>query len=1106
MIRAPSFQQALRTLRACGPIVLTGLIGVVAALSPALITPAAAASTSASAPAAAAPLAVAAPQYRFSSEAREADWRDSLVVLSPEERAFIARLPEIRVAVPLPAAQPYEYIGADGLITGIHPEMLMALSRIFGLRVRPVVLPDWPSMLKAAQAREVDLIMSIGVTPARLDYLAFTLGTSPLPGGVFTRRGGPVDLARARYAVERDFVAQDWLHRQYPDAPLLVVDSTAAALEAVALGRADAYMGSLLAASDLLARRPQPGVELHRIVSYGSGHYHFAVRKDWEPLVGILNKGIHRLRGTGSGVPSSAALIPGADQCPALLNLSPTEVQVLSARSVWRVGAVRSLPLLNEITDRGTHSGIAAEYTEQLVRRLGIGVEVVPFDSVAAMLDGMRKGQIDVVPFLTRTRAREAEFTFSTPYVEMPYVLVGRADGPLYWDLNSLRGKSLALTAQHPLQELVTTSYPDIRIVQAPPGFGAMDMVLRGQADAAVEVKLFANLRINGTGGEGLRTLSEVNELPAQFHFAVRSDAPILLSLINRGLADIAPAERERMLRRWVAVDLQPRFPWRRYAPLIGVIVAAVLGFAVVTLLWMKRLQREVKARRRSEQLLHDIAATMPGVAFRYVLAADGRLLHHYFTAGAQALLGRDLDPHATVLDSLSDRGDPAEIAEGRAVQARSARTGEPFEYTGRYHHPDGRTRWLRVHAVRSLGNADRSTWTGYIVDLSSERELQEKLAREAQSRNLLLASASHELRAPTHTLSLALQSVPREGLALPQARALQIAEDSANTLSELLNDVLEAARTGHEALQLRPRSFDLVHLLEDLGRAWRTAARNKGLEFELALADGLPRTLVSDPLRLKQVLINLLSNACKYTATGQVSLAARLDADGALQISVTDTGPGIGEAAQARLFKPYVTLNEASETPLPEGSTGLGLASCRRMAELLGGRLELNSTPGQGTQVHLTLPLPKAAAAKVIPPGWVLVCDDDEVSRILLGEMLRSTGLQVADTGECEVALAQWRSGSVRALITDLDLPGMNGMALMQAIREDEAAHGDGRRSCIVVCSGSPVPVAEAGQGTAAYDAWLVKPVVLSTLTDTLTRLGVVPDRGEPARTSSRR
>lgn len=1034
----------------------------------------------------------AAPEYRFRANASPAETALGTQVLTAEERAFIAALPEIRVAVPLPASRPYEIILPDGEISGIHPEMLLALAQTFGLRLKPVVLPDWTSTLQAARERRVDIVMTLSLTAERMEYLAFTLGATPLPGALFARKGARVDPAHATFALERDYLANDWVRRQYPTARIITVDTTADALRAVGAGKADVYLGSLLEATDWLAREPVPGIELNRILNFGTGYYHFGVRKDWAPLAVILNKGIQTLR-TATNDQLAAALsgLPPGTGLQRPLALTPADAQLLAFKPVWRVGAVRGLSPLNEVDERGLHSGIAAEYTEQVAQRLGVAVQVVAFDSVAAMLDGLRQGSIDLVPYLTRTRTRDTEFAFSTPYLEMPYMIVARSDGPQYWDLDSLRGKSLAMAPQHPLHELLKVSYADIRIVEAPNGQGAMDMVVQGQADAAVEVKLFANVRINAPDGERLRIASEVRELPAQAHFATTTADAALLPLIDRALADIEPAERQRMLRRWVAVDLVPAFPWRRYAPLIGASLLFMLVLAAGTGWWMRRLRREVVARRHSEQLLNDIAATVPGLAFRYVMGPDGGLRHNFYTPGARTLLGMDLDPKATVVAAMGPRMRPEERAKAEAQQTHSLATGEPFKFTTSYAHPDGRERWLHGEAVQTRSSGGSLVWTGYVVDLSMEHEMQQRLAREADSRSLMLASASHELRAPTHTLSLALQSLSLNGLDEQQRKTVQIAQGSAQTLAELLNDVLEAARSGHEPLQLRPRSFDLHTLLEGIAGAWRSAARSKGLAFELRIAPDVPRVVQTDPLRLKQVLINLLSNACKYTHEGRVSLLAERVHDGALRLVVADTGIGIPASEQARLFEPFVTLDDPRAGAAVETSTGLGLATSRRIAALLGGTIDLLSQPGQGTRAGLTLPLPAAAPEGAASKGAIVVCDDDDISRMLMSHMLRRQGFEILETGDSAAALALWRRGGVRALVSDLDLPGMDGLELIETVRNEERGHAP--RTPVIVCSGSPVPVADEDGKSHLYDAYLVKPVEVTTLTETLNRLGVV-------------
>lgn len=1013
-------------------------------------------------------------------------------VLTPEEREFLRQLPELRVAVPTPPNRPYEVVSETGELSGIFPDMLAALARTFGLRLRPVQYPSWTEALQAVRERDADIIMAIGVTNERMGYLAFTLGATPVPTAVFARKGARIDLSQARVALERNFLANDWVSRQYPQARILTVETTGDALQAVSRGEADAYVGGLLRTVDWLAREPAPGVEVNQLVSYGTGFYHFGIRKDWAPLAAILNKGIQNLRSQVEGDLAALTPLPPGESTQQLLPVGPAEADLLARLPVWRVGAVRGLPLLNDVDERGLHNGIAAEYTEQVARRLGVAVQVRAFDSVAQMIDGLRKGEVDLIPFLTRTELRAKDFGFSAPYVEMPYSLVARDDSPLYWGLNSLAGKRLALARQHPLRDHLAERHPDIIVVDAPPGMGAMDMVLAGDADAAVEVKIFANLRINGPGGHRLRVLTEITELPAQFHFATAKDQTLLLGLVDRALADIAPAERQRMFRRWVAVDLQPSFPWRRYLPVLGTALLALLLLTGGTLWWAGRLQREVSARRRSEELLSDVAANLPGVAFRYVVNTQGQMLDHYFSAGATRLLGRELVPGRTVLHSLGPFMEPAELEQAVQRQAHCMASGEPFLVTARYAHPDGRPRWIRADALRSQGPGGLRVWTGFLSDVTAEYELQQRLAREAQARNLLLASASHELRAPTHTLSLALQALPREGLSDEQRKAVSIADESAHTLAELLNDVLDAARAGHEALQLRPRHFDLHQLLEDLSRAWRSAARTKGLHFELSVAPEVPRTIETDPLRLKQVLINLLSNACKYTEQGQVSLHAECTGDHALRLVVADTGVGISVAEQGLLFEPFATLG--GEQPVPEGRTGLGLATSRRLAQLLGGQLHVHSSPGRGTRVSLMLPLPDAAAATQAEPraGTVVVCDDDDTSRLLLAQMLRRAGYAIGETGHSAEALDLWRRGGVRAVITDLDMPGMSGLQLMRTMREEEARAGQTGRTRMVVCSGSPVPAADQAAERGLYDAYLVKPVTLGTLTDTLQRLGV--------------
>jgi two-component system sensor histidine kinase EvgS len=739
-------------------------------------------------------------------------------------------------------------------------------------------------------------------------------------------------------------------------------------------------------------------------------------------------------------------------------------------------------------------------------------VEVVGYDSVASMLQGLRARDIDLVPFLTRTPAREQHFGYTKPYFEMPYMLVTRSDGPLIWGLQSLVGRKLALALEHPLRDVIARDMPGITVLDAANGNEAMDMVALGDADAAVEIQLFANLRINSDPSQRLRLSAVVTELPAQFHFASQKDATALLTLVDRALDDIPSEERQRMLWRWVAVDLKPPFPWHRYVPLMVVSGLALLLIAGGTVWWMRRLHVEVAARRASEGLLRDISRTAPGVVFRYVMTPEQGLKHVYLSPSAKAFLGFQPPPGQTLTASLAPWISEADRKACADLEQACLASGAPFKITVQMRQPAGSPRWLHAEAVRTAGDDGNWVWTGYVVDVTTERDLQARLARESEARTLLLATASHELRAPTHNLSLALQSMDAAKMDATAGSALRIARRAVQTLTQLLNDVLDVARLEAGPIPLRPQTFDLRELIDALAEAWAASAREKGLGFSLEVAAEVPANLTQDALRINQVLANLLSNAYKYTARGMIGLSVSVQgAD--LVFAVRDTGPGLDEGQRRRLFQPFVTLQNGELGPSPIGSSGLGLVVSRQIAERLGGGIELTSQPGVGSVFSFRLPMATGlgvSAASAAPPAIatcaeaigpapqaprVVVCDDDPVSRLLAAQILRLRGYQVVEAADGASAVASCREGQVRALITDLDMPGLSGLEVIRQVREHEAAMTEAGadperpRIAVVVCSGSPAPPAV---DPPVHDAYLLKPVQIDTLGRALETLGV--------------
>ncbi|GCL65782.1 transporter substrate-binding domain-containing protein [Pseudaquabacterium pictum] len=1056
--------------------------------------------------------------YRFRQAPQPGIVTPASDLLDAKEQAFLASLPPLRVGLNLPDNRPYEVIADNGEISGIQVEILTRLAQSLGLRLEPVVLPDFPSTLAALRERRIDLMTTVGYEPAREAYMAYTLGTAPNPGALIGRQADnrlstEPSLNGRRVAIERGYVTRYYLQRLYPDALITEHPDTAEALRAVALGEDDYYFGSLLMALDRLQREGIGGLGVKRSIVYATGQMHFGVRSDWPLLASALSKGVAAMR--PSPMPSLQAALSNLGQqagnVPRLLPLPPEEQAQLAGRSVLRVGAVRGLTLLNEATASGGHAGIAADYTAEVAARLGTAIDVVPFDSVADMLDALRAGRIHLVPFLTRTPARAREFSFSDPYLEMPYQIVARSDAPLYWDLNSLRGKRLALAAQHPLRDLLAERYADIRIVDAPSGQAAMDMVAAGDADAAVEAKLYANLRIHSDNNGVLRQVARVDELPAQFHFATSVASAALVPLINRALADIPPAERERMMRRWVAVDVVPGFPWRRWLPLMVTAGVALLLLAAASAWWMRRLSKEVAQRRQAEQRLLAVANSLPGVVFQYIASADGKLLQRYVSDAVDTFLGPGLRDVPSLFEAVALRAPAPQAARLRAARAECLATRQPFKQTAHYNHPLHGPRWLHCEAVARTLEGGRIAWTGYVVDVSSERALQAELVDAVQAKNLFVASASHELRAPLQAITLALARLGQGPLDEAQRLLWQMAQQASGTLVQLIDDVLDLAHYESGRLTLQPASVALVPLLQQIVEPHRLAAQARGLVLQLQLSPALPAQASVDALRLRQLLANLVGNAVKYTPAGQVLVSAVLDgetvadapdaatpvANGWLRLTVRDTGVGIAPERQPLLFTPFSSAQGLASLPAGERSHGLGLAICKRLAEAMQGEISLRSQPGQGTEVVVRLPLLTAAttAPEALPlpaaggtADLVLLVDDDALSRLLLAELLRSAGYRVTEAADAAEALAQWRGQPVAAVISDRHMPGDDGPTLLQRITDEARAAGrppPGR----ILCTGHPGDAAALG-----VDLVLEKPVTLAALHRALLAAGVHP------------
>ncbi|WP_319780749.1 ATP-binding protein [Maridesulfovibrio sp.] len=341
-----------------------------------------------------------------------------------------------------------------------------------------------------------------------------------------------------------------------------------------------------------------------------------------------------------------------------------------------------------------------------------------------------------------------------------------------------------------------------------------------------------------------------------------------------------------------------------------------------------------------------------------------------------------------------------------------------------------------------SLALADR------ISVLRRDRQVAEALS---QAKSSFLATMSHEIRTPLNAIVGMSRVILQSDLTPDQRRKMSVVRNSSDLLQHIINDILDFSRIEAGKMEIECLDFDLREIVNSVADVVRIDSAAKGIEFDLDMDSRLPRAVKGDPVRLRQVLLNLLSNAVKFTESGSVGLKIQpLDHD-FVRFTVSDTGIGIPKELQENIFDKFAQADDSMTRRF--GGTGLGLSICRQLVEMMGGSIHLRSSTGSGTSISCVLPLEPGELAKVVrvdhplkamavsaKPLKLLVAEDNMNNIELMRAVLEQTPYHVSYVHDGLSALEAVRTGNFDMVLMDLEMPNMNGLETVRAIREGEA------------------------------------------------------------------
>ena len=1011
-----------------------------------------------------------------------------------EEENWIKNNPIIRLGSDN-AWPPYDFEDSNGKHQGISADILKIIRYKTGLDIR-IKTTDWSTVVQEVKDKKLDGYVCAVTTKEREKYLTFTDPYIGIDSGVFIKKSSKdiqsiEDLSTKKVAVTRETYLNEFLRRKYPKLSLDLVDSDKKGLELLRLDKVDAFVGNIAVVNYIIREKMIDSLKVVAMVNPEEKGVAYALQKEDILLKNIIQKALDSIT-----FEEKQEILrkwhAGDSKNDKNIQLSKIEKEWIKENPVVTFSEISWEPM--SILKNAKMTGIINEYLKEISNVSGLRFKYIESSSWTDVIEKFKEKKIDLIPGIGVSDYESSLGITSDIYADFPFVLVTKNTESFINNIDEIEEENnvIAVPKYWTSYNYLMEKKPNIKLIATDTIYEALDLVKNGKAFAFLGHMAVGMHYVGAHYSDSLYISGKV-EYNFNHKMLLQNDNPILLGIMNKVFASMSEKEHLDIKYKWLHIAVEKAVDYT----LIYQVLFILLLLIVASFYWNRKLSIEIRERKIIENTLitekGNFKVLFDESSTGNLILRDGKFIE--CNIAAVKMLG--LVDKLELLNSIPAKWSPFIQEDGSSsvekvqsmIEICLVNGSHQFEWINI--NKENKEFWVDVGLTRIIyegniaiyvvwNNISRQKDLQYELEKqnnrlnkilkSSDRQkeqlirLNEKLEHTStvadsanKAKSEFLANMSHEIRTPMNAI-IGFTELLNNKISEPKLKSyIKTIHSAGNTLLTLINDILDLSKIESGKLDIKKTPTNIYNLSNELTNIFMIGMKNKALDLVVEVSQKIPQSLLIDEVRLRQVLLNLIGNAVKFTEVGYIKLTvnafnidehkSRLD----IEILVEDTGIGIAQDQLSKIFNEFEQSEGQDSRKF--GGTGLGLSISKRLCEMMDGKISVKSKEHEGSifTVHLyNIDISSVMSEKrideelaqdmrniIFEKAKVLVVDDIEDNRELIIKNFEDTDIEIITAVNGLEAIERYKKEKPNLILMDIRMPVMDGYEAATAIKK---------------------------------------------------------------------